>query len=636
MQGCDSLQRSAIKSTDINMNNVDAPMISFAFDEQEMRMPGRTGSFGLVSGGTAGLVWGYLVGAGYMLVFATIAEMASIYVVGRRTSLAHRFALELTENRLDVYPGMAIWPGIVGLLGRSDDAKVSWSWIARLMLSRDGTAHSSQLPSLFGMVFNTFLVRRLPQVEGMVLVVHFLGVVFMEFLNLGAWDSKGLSFLVGLLAPIHALIGVDSARTDAAPSLGSAGILINVGAACFLLVDWIVVFFLIDKNMTAATTNWNVVMYRGTVAFAVTYCFVVGRKQYRAPVDLVKRHPQDGLARPKPEHGHLACSILSCQEVTGQLSGALGSYLLAASCLHFATRSACHEICHASARWDEEPMLYRSFGGDHPSFGFLTYAAAKARKDVLQPLFSRRGILGILGLDRRKFAHRADILSTNDGAGQSADLLLAFRCFAVDPVQGFCSGGISADDGRARRPRSPGGSQFPAAPPDDMLAASVAVHQSISRDGRPEPPPRHSRRAVPGATDLYDEAQTMICAGGVTVGDALSASPQPSHATREPLRRQRPRRVHRTILSGEVAGWDTSEGADLGAWIRGRIDTRKEDIAMRVSLSRRQLRSRTPYESRRAVAEAAGKFSLGLGLHSHALDCSRLAPGANLGACDRR
>ncbi|OWO97914.1 amino acid permease [Marssonina coronariae] len=264
MQGCDSLQRSAIKSTDINMNNVDAPMISFAFDEQEMRMPGRsqqlnlcnhpsprlqacgsdeqtrptTGSFGLVSGGTAGLVWGYLVGAGYMLVFATIAEMASIaksptsgghYVVGRRTSLAHRFALELTENRLDVYPGMAIWPGIVGLLGRSDDAKVSWSWIARLMLSRDGTAHSSQLPSLFGMVFNTFLVRRLPQVEGMVLVVHFLGffavliplwvlaplnsprVVFMEFLNLGAWDSKGLSFLVGLLAPIHALIGVDSA-----------------------------------------------------------------------------------------------------------------------------------------------------------------------------------------------------------------------------------------------------------------------------------------------------------------------------------------------------------------------------------------------------------------------------------------
>ncbi|OWO97913.1 amino acid permease [Marssonina coronariae] len=112
------------------------------------------------------------------------------------------------------------------------------------------------------------------------------------------WISRG----VGNPRDVHHVLHVPdppaaSQRTDAAPSLGSAGILINVGAACFLLVDWIVVFFPIDKNMTATTTNWNVVMYRGTVAFAVTYCFVVGRKQYRAPVDLVKRHPQDGLAR---------------------------------------------------------------------------------------------------------------------------------------------------------------------------------------------------------------------------------------------------------------------------------------------------------------------------------------------------
>jgi hypothetical protein len=41
----------------------------------------RTSEFGLTDGGTAGLVWGYLiVWAGYMLVFASIAEMASMYV----------------------------------------------------------------------------------------------------------------------------------------------------------------------------------------------------------------------------------------------------------------------------------------------------------------------------------------------------------------------------------------------------------------------------------------------------------------------------------------------------------------------------------------------------------------------------
>jgi len=39
----------------------------------------RTSIFGLTDGGTAGLIWGYLIAwAGYMLVFASIAEMASM------------------------------------------------------------------------------------------------------------------------------------------------------------------------------------------------------------------------------------------------------------------------------------------------------------------------------------------------------------------------------------------------------------------------------------------------------------------------------------------------------------------------------------------------------------------------------
>jgi choline transport protein len=39
----------------------------------------RTCTFALINGGTAGLIWGYLiVWVGYMLVFATIAEMASM------------------------------------------------------------------------------------------------------------------------------------------------------------------------------------------------------------------------------------------------------------------------------------------------------------------------------------------------------------------------------------------------------------------------------------------------------------------------------------------------------------------------------------------------------------------------------
>ena len=45
-------------------------------------MCNRTSLFGLLNGGTAGLIWGYLiVWVGYMLVFASIAEMASMYAI---------------------------------------------------------------------------------------------------------------------------------------------------------------------------------------------------------------------------------------------------------------------------------------------------------------------------------------------------------------------------------------------------------------------------------------------------------------------------------------------------------------------------------------------------------------------------
>ena len=81
----------------------------------------------------------------------------------------------------------------------------------------------------FCIIFNTFLAKRLPMVEGLVLIIHVLGFfavliplwvlaprnspqeVFTEFLNLGGWSSTGLSFMVGLLAPVYTLIGADSA-----------------------------------------------------------------------------------------------------------------------------------------------------------------------------------------------------------------------------------------------------------------------------------------------------------------------------------------------------------------------------------------------------------------------------------------
>lgn len=81
----------------------------------------------------------------------------------------------------------------------------------------------------FAIIFNTFLAQRLPMVEGLVLIIHLLGFfaiviplwilaprnsaqdVFTQFSNGGGWSSTGLSVMVGMLSPIYALLGVDSA-----------------------------------------------------------------------------------------------------------------------------------------------------------------------------------------------------------------------------------------------------------------------------------------------------------------------------------------------------------------------------------------------------------------------------------------
>jgi choline transport protein len=80
----------------------------------------------------------------------------------------------------------------------------------------------------FAILFNTLLARKLPLVEGVVLVLHIFGFfavfitmwvlgprtpskeVFGGFQDNAGWGSIGLSVLVGQLSPIFALLGADA------------------------------------------------------------------------------------------------------------------------------------------------------------------------------------------------------------------------------------------------------------------------------------------------------------------------------------------------------------------------------------------------------------------------------------------
>jgi len=118
-------------------------------------------------------------------------------------------------------------------------------------------------------LFNTFLARKLPLVEGTVLILHILGffaiiiplwvlaprsdakAVFTEF-NPGGWSSTGLAGLVGILGPTVSLLGSDAA-THMSEELQDAS------------------YILPRAMITTAVVN-------GTLGFAmlITICFCLG------------------------------------------------------------------------------------------------------------------------------------------------------------------------------------------------------------------------------------------------------------------------------------------------------------------------------------------------------------------------
>jgi cytochrome P450 len=108
--------------------------------------------------------------------------------------------------------------------------------------------------------------------------------------------------------------------------------------------------------------------------------------------------------------------------------------------LHFANPQAYHDIYNNKNRWDKEARLYKSFNEDKSSFGFLTYAEAKIRKDVLNRSFSQAAIESAEGLCAEKMKELCAAFERYSKASESADLHFAFRCMAMDMIMTLCFG----------------------------------------------------------------------------------------------------------------------------------------------------------------------------------------------------
>jgi choline transport protein len=119
-------------------------------------------------------------------------------------------------------PSIAYLAGtqIQGLIILNNDSYVPERWHGTLIVIAVAS---------FSIIFNTLLARKLPLVEGIVLVLHIFGFfaifitlwvlaprspasqVFGQFQDNAGWGNVGLACLVGQLAPIFSLLGSDAA-----------------------------------------------------------------------------------------------------------------------------------------------------------------------------------------------------------------------------------------------------------------------------------------------------------------------------------------------------------------------------------------------------------------------------------------
>ncbi|KAI1370479.1 putative GABA transporter [Hypoxylon crocopeplum] len=192
---------------------------------------------GLLNGGPAGVIWGFLINwAGTISVYTTLGEMASMAPTAGgqyhwvammapascSTFLAYMTAwmTTLAWQALAVSVGYIIATMLQGIIVLTNPTYVPENWHTVLII---------WLATLFAVMINTTSSRVIAKFEGGILILHlagFFGVlipmvyfaphndpkeVFTTFLNTGGWSTDGLSFWVGFPAIAGSLLGADCA-----------------------------------------------------------------------------------------------------------------------------------------------------------------------------------------------------------------------------------------------------------------------------------------------------------------------------------------------------------------------------------------------------------------------------------------
>ncbi|VDC03531.1 unnamed protein product [Peniophora sp. CBMAI 1063] len=106
--------------------------------------------------------------------------------------------------------------------------------------------------------------------------------------------------------------------------------------------------------------------------------------------------------------------------------------------LHFATLEAYTDIYVRGSTFTKDPRFYDGFCEKESSFGHVDPRAARARRDVLFPLFSRKAILNAEQMVLHKVEVLLDRILENGRDGAAVHVHRALRSFSLDVVIAYC------------------------------------------------------------------------------------------------------------------------------------------------------------------------------------------------------
>lgn len=193
--------------------------------------------FGLVDGGTGGLIWVFLICAvGLTLVNTSLAELGSMaptsggqyHWVSELAPRRHQKFLSYLIGWLCVLSWQSTAASAAFLVGTQIQGLLVLNYPDYVFEAWHGTLLTIAIAAV-SVLFNIVLAKELPVVEGIVLVIHIFSwcgilvtfwvlspmadakTVFTTFSDGGGWGSIGGSTLVGITAGLLPLTGADAA-----------------------------------------------------------------------------------------------------------------------------------------------------------------------------------------------------------------------------------------------------------------------------------------------------------------------------------------------------------------------------------------------------------------------------------------